>query len=302
MCKTCDTPSKLPKQVCKTSPQKISRYVIFTMTHTTPSDLRTYDDTTNQAVREHYRKMRIHQSITHIQSLSAKYNTLTTPMTVWEAIDSLDKFIDVSDPDVNMPNLVHLFQTAEGIRTDGHPDWLQLTGLIHDLGKCIYLRGCDRDGTSVKEQWGIVGDTYVLGVDLPDTLVFPEFNSLSPDKAKYSTKTGIYIPNCGLDRCQIAYGHDEYMYQVLRQNPGVSLPTEALSIIRYHSLYPWHSSGEYQQLESQLDREMKPWVQLFNRYDLYTKHDKTYTDAELSELREYYDGLIKKYLPDQLLW
>ena len=31
-----------------------------------------------------------------------------------------------------------------------------MTGLIHDLGKILYLKGCDKDGTTVKEQWGIV--------------------------------------------------------------------------------------------------------------------------------------------------
>lgn len=43
---------------------------------------------------------------------------------------------DQSDPDVDVPNVYHGFQTAEGIRKE-HPDngWFQLTGLIHDIGK-----------------------------------------------------------------------------------------------------------------------------------------------------------------------
>jgi inositol oxygenase len=43
---------------------------------------------------------------------------------------------DQSDPDVDIPNVYHGFQTAEGIRKV-HPDkgWFQLTGLIHDVGK-----------------------------------------------------------------------------------------------------------------------------------------------------------------------
>ena len=45
---------------------------------------------------------------------------------------------DQSDPDVDVPNVYHGFQTAEGIRKD-HPDkdWFQVTGLIHDIGKVI---------------------------------------------------------------------------------------------------------------------------------------------------------------------
>ena len=36
---------------------------------------------------------------------------------------------------------------------------MQLVGLIHDCGKMVFLRGCDEDGTSVAQQWSIVGDT-----------------------------------------------------------------------------------------------------------------------------------------------
>ncbi len=56
--------------------------------------------------------------------------------TIFEALDKLNDLIDESDPDLDLPNIVHAFQTAEQIRAD-HPDkeWFQLTGLIHDLGK-----------------------------------------------------------------------------------------------------------------------------------------------------------------------
>ena len=44
--------------------------------------------------------------------------------------------MDESDPDFALPNAIHAYQTAERIRRV-HPDkdWMQLTGLIHDLGK-----------------------------------------------------------------------------------------------------------------------------------------------------------------------
>ena len=53
-----------------------------------------------------------------------------------EALEKLNDLVDESDPDIDLPNIVHAFQTAEQIRRD-HPDkeWFQLTGLIHDLGK-----------------------------------------------------------------------------------------------------------------------------------------------------------------------
>lgn len=210
----------------------------------------------------------------------------------------------MSDPDVSLPNLVHLFQTAEGLRAAGLPDWLQLTGLVHDLGKMIYLRGCSEEGTSVAEQWSIVGDTFVVGCKLPDSTVYPEFNSLSPDARfpERQSELGIYEQGCGLDACLVAYGHDEYMYEVLKQNKGVSLPKEALYIIRYHSLYPWHEGGAYEKLENDYDRQMKGWVKLFNQHDLYTKRNTYYTEDELKTLREYYSTLMAKYLPEKLDW
>ena len=38
-----------------------------------------------------------------------------------EAITLLDNLIDESDPDIDLPNSVHAFQTAERIR-EAHPD------------------------------------------------------------------------------------------------------------------------------------------------------------------------------------
>ena len=62
-----------------------------------------------------------------------------------EALDKLNDLIDESDPDLDLPNIIHAFQTAERIRLD-HPneDWFQLVGLIHDLGK---VRVCHKQRT-----------------------------------------------------------------------------------------------------------------------------------------------------------
>ena len=60
---------------------------------------------------------------------------------IWYALDQLAAFVDVSDVDVSLPNHIHAFQTAEGLRAQGMHDWLHLTGLIHDCGKMIIMRG-----------------------------------------------------------------------------------------------------------------------------------------------------------------
>lgn len=56
--------------------------------------------------------------------------------TIMDTLEKLNGLVDESDPDVDIPNIMHAFQTAEHIRKD-YPDqkWFQLTGLIHDLGK-----------------------------------------------------------------------------------------------------------------------------------------------------------------------
>lgn len=55
-----------------------------------------------------------------------------------------------------------------------------------------------------------------VGVDIPDSAVFPEFNKLNPDygKAEFKAPLGRYTKGCGLKNLQFAFGHDEYMYQV----------------------------------------------------------------------------------------
>ena len=161
----------------------------------------------------------------------------------------------------------------------------------------MYLKGCDADGSSLQSQWSIVGDTFVIGAPLPATLVYPEFNALNHDN-----DLDVYPDGVGLTNVHIAYGHDEYLYQVLAQAQGVTLPAEALFAIRFHSLYPWHTHGEYSRLEDSTDRALKNWVLLLNQHDLYSKDKADYTDTKKQELLCYYRGLVEKYLPAELLW
>ena len=247
------------------------------------------------AVREHYRKMRSRQTVDYVRHMHGKYLTFDKPMDLWDAMRALNRLVDVSDPDLDLPNVQHLIQSAEAIRADGRPDWMQLTGLIHDLGKVMFLWGSDADGTSQDEQWGMVGDVFVVGCALPDACVYPEFNALNPDMQdpRYNTPTGIYEAGCGIDAVDLAFGHDEYLYQVLSHHPTNTLPDEAMVMIRYHSFYPWHSGGAYTELLNQQDRKYLEIIRDFNQYDLYTKSQKVY---ELEDVLDYYRPIAEKYL------
>ena len=93
----------------------------------------------------------------------------------------------------------------------------------------------------------------------------------------------------------MSWGHDEYLYQVVRDR----LPEEALYMIRYHSCYPIHKEGAYQALMSDHDRAMFRWVDAFNVYDLYTKSSER---VDVDGLRPFYEELIEEYLPGKLSW
>jgi inositol oxygenase len=217
-------------------------------------------------------------------------------MSIMEALSKLNSFVDESDPDVDVPNSVHAYQTAEGIRKK-HPDneWLQVTGLIHDIGKVMALWG--------EPQFSTVGDTFPVGCRPDKSIVFDaELFKENPDlqNDKLNTKLGIYEENCGLSNVCMSWGHDEYLYRVLTAPINKCyLPEEALYCIRFHSFYPWHTSGAYMYLCNNKDLEMMKWVNEFNKFDLYSKCPDI---PPLEELVPYYTKLVEKYIPGKLKW
>jgi len=274
---------------------------------------RNYQDSKRQAgVEDHYLMMRKNQTVDFVNRMYKKYSFDNEPrarMTIRQCFKVLEGYVDSSDPDVSLPNMIHMLQTAEGIRDAGGPDWLQLTGLIHDMGKIMFAIGGVKEdgqqGTGDGPQWALGGDTWVVGAKIPETCVFPEYNNLNPDMSnnEYNTEYGIYSPNCGFDNLKFAYGHDEYLYQMLKANK-TNLPKPALAIIRYHSCYPWHTGGSYRHFMVDEDYESLKWVLLFNQFDLYTKSEEGLKGKSVEELWVYYQSLIDKYIPNesQLMW
>src|SRR5579875_2544989 len=208
---------------------------------------------------------------------------------IWEAAEYLNTLVDDSDPDTDLTQLEHLLQTSEAIRRDGHPRWMVATGFVHDLGKCLCLYG--------EPQWGVVGDTFPTGCAYSDQVVFPEYFRANPDynNPTFQTKYGIYEPNCGLDKVKMSFGHDGYIYEVMKNY----LPMEALYMLRFHSFYAWHRHGAYDHLCNEQDRAMLPWVLKFNPYDLYSKG---HTKPNLKELKPYYDDLFAEFFPAKIAW
>lgn len=133
----------------------------------------------------------------------------------------------------------------------------------------------------------------------------------------YKTKFGIYSPGCGMDNVMLSWGHDEYLYHIVKDQS--TIPVEGLAMIRYHSFYPWHKEGAYRELMDKKDEQMLKAVLAFNPYDLYSKSDAPPSAAELkvscsiptnspfpsrlliSVPQPYYSKLIDEYFPNPVV-
>jgi inositol oxygenase len=251
-------------------------------------EFRVYDDSTPPVVKEFYRLNHTHQTRDFVLAKKKEYTSRNkTEMSIWEALDFLNTLVDDSDPDTDLSQIEHNLQTAEAIRNDGHPRWMVLTGLVHDLGKVLCLWG--------EPQWAVVGDTFPVGCAWSDKIVFHDFFRNNPDRSvpEYQTQLGIYDKNCGLNNVDMSWGHDEYLYHVTKDY----LPEPAQYMIRYHSCYPIHREGAYDYLMTDHDREMFEWVRKFNPYDLYSK--SAYR-PKLEDLKPYYEDLVNEYFPHKL--
>jgi inositol oxygenase len=253
-------------------------------------DYRNYDSPARDTVREFYRQNHRWQTYDFVEQKKQDFLRFNRRrMSILEALDYLNTLVDDSDPDIDLSQLQHLLQTSEAIRAAGHPDWFVLTGLVHDLGKVLCLFG--------EPQWAVVGDTFPVGCAFSEKIVYSEFFEDNPDRneARFNSQLGVYSATCGLRNVHLSWGHDEYMFHRMRDY----LPEPALYMIRFHSFYAWHREGQYDWLCDDHDREMLPWVQKFNPFDLYSKCP---VPPNWDELRPYYEGLIDKYLPPVLEW
>src|SRR5262249_50820880 len=253
-------------------------------------EFRNYEQDSRPTVREFYRLNHRHQTLDFVLAKKREYLPLRKrQMSIWEALEFLNTLIDDSDPDISLSQIEHLLQVAEAVRRDGQPRWFVLTGLIHDLGKILCLFG--------EPQWAVVGDTFPVGCAFSDKIVLPQYFADNPDSrvAAYQSPCGIYREGCGLDQVHMSWGHDEYLYQVVKDY----LPEPALYMIRYHSFYAAHREGAYGHLMNEHDRAMFAWVRAFNPFDLYTKSDQA---VDVAELRPFYEKLIAEYFPPALQW
>ena len=255
-------------------------------------ELRIYDKNTIQ--HKLYLDIYKNQSLEFVKTKLDKYSKLNNLyISMKDALMELNTYIDSSDPDLDKPNIFHAYQTAERIRKKyPNNEELQVVGLIHDVGKILFKFN--------EPNWCVVGDTYVVGCQFPKSIVFYDSIKNNPDYNKYD-KYGIYEKHCGLDNLFLSFGHDEYLYQVLLKNNNKhKISNKYMNVIRYHSFYPWHTSGEYRYLMNKNNYNILKNIIDFNKFDLYSKED---TDFVLNNnIIEYYNNLLDIYFPEKLNW
>jgi hypothetical protein len=102
--------------------------------------------------------------------------------------------------------------------------------LLLAIGQCSWAWLSDTD-----DLFSFIQDTFVVGCKFSDKIIYPETFEGNPDYHDpiYSTEYGVYKPHCGLENVMLSWGHDEYLYHVLKDQ--CSLPQEGLAMIRYHS-------------------------------------------------------------------
>lgn len=165
-------------------------------------------------------------------------------MTMWDALQQL-RLIE-SDCDTRGLAL------AQSLQKNGHDDnWVAL-GLIHNLGKIMFLFGRDDDGTSAAAPWAVLGDTYVTDCSLPKA------------NTPVDVQDSVDGSGVGLANVTCSFNRDEYLHQALERNRAKhKLSQECIDIARVQSLRAWHTGEAYTELEDDRDRKLKPQVQLF---------------------------------------
>ncbi len=262
---------------------------VYANEHSEKTDFRNYEEAPAH-VKAFYKAQHTNQTLAFSKNKFQEYKQLNHgTYGIWETLELLSTLKDESDPDLDLPQIQHALQTAEAMRRANQPDWMILTGLIHDLGKMLSY--------FCEPQWAVVGDTYPLGCQFSNKIVHADYFKDNPDfhHPLYQKKLGIYKKEgIGLDKVVMTWGHDEYLYQVVKDQS--TLPEQAKFIIRYHSFYALHKEGEYQYLLNNQDKKQLAWLKKFNEYDLYSKSAKP---INIAEVKPYYESLINQYFPEK---
>jgi inositol oxygenase len=292
----------------------------------------------NSKVEDTYKKMLENQTIKYVKKMKKKYLLLPNKrFSIWDLFNDFNKIIDESDPDTNLPQIFHAYQTAEGIKklyfeNNKIKKNIKIKNLfskeqwndIPEIFRTIYQKNINEfyrfesfnwliligfihdlgkvlllDKFGKLPQWSVVGDTFPVGYKLDSNYLYYEKNY---HKNNISLNKNTYNKKCGFDKMDFSWGHDEYLSSILEIN-NINLPKEAIYIIRYHSFYSWHSPQNnkigYKELASNFDWYMLPLLKIFQKADLYSKSDNK---ISIDQIKYKYKPIIDKYFKNVTLW
>jgi len=295
---------------------------------------RNYKANSINNVEQTYKSMLENQTLDYVANMKTSLS-MSKPAIygIWDIIDKLESIVDDSDPDTELPQIFHAYQTANIIKEKyvsnsdafnrnpikvlfSQSEWASIptkykqmyNTTINNLYKHIkewdwfILVGFIHDLGKILllidfgqlPQWAVVGDTFPLGHKLDTNYVFYNKN-YHKNNADLSINT--YINHCGFNNVVFSWGHDEYLAKMLENN-NIKLPKEAMYIIRYHSFYSWHTPSNnirgYTDLASDYDWHMLPLLKCFQQADLYSKTDDI---PCINMIKQTFSKLIDKYIP-----
>ena len=302
------------------------------------NSFRNYDSSNKDSVEITYSNMLKHQTLEFVNNANINICDRNSELTyIWKLIADLDSIIDESDPDTDLPQIIHSYQTAEAIKSN----YIQSNNMLKNMPvrnffsdkewanlpmKCkqLYNTTIDKLYSHIKywdwfilvgfihdlgkilllpsfgglKQHFVVGDTFPLGNKLDSNYVYYDKQY---HKDNQDLMTNIYLDNCGFNNVVFSWGHDEYLAKILEKTK-TNLPKEAIYIIRYHSFYSWHTPSNgirgYTHLANENDWYMLPLLKCFQKADLYSKTENV---PDTKSIIMQYDGLIEKYIPDKYL-
>ncbi|BDA44886.1 probable inositol oxygenase 1 at C-terminar half [Coccomyxa sp. Obi] len=260
------------------------------------------------AVELFFRLNHARQTVDYVRRQAARYAQLDrAEMGIWEALELLGNLreyetalMEEEGTDADMPLTEHAMMTAEACRA-AFPDldWLHLVGLIHSLGKLLAHKRIGGE-----PQWAVCGESFPVGCRFHPSIACSAFFSVNPDRRRriYNTPTGIYREGCGLAAVHMSWSASEYLYMVLLLNK-TRLPAEALFLIRHQRFHALNRAGTpYDELLSASDRLMVPWLARFKELSAYKRKPNPPAGRLTGDaFREYYSGLIAKYIPQGTL-
>lgn len=307
------------------------------------TDFRNYSQNTYQErIEQTYKNMLKNQTKDYIiDTYDDYFNKKPKTRNIWTLMETLNTIVDDSDPDTDLPQIIHLYQTAETIRTNYvlQTPMLTYTSLqipiqslfskyewnkLSHKHKLLYDTTIDKLYSHILDwEWFIlVGFIHDLGKilllneygNLPQWSVvgdtFPIGAKLSPNYPFYKKNYHLensdlvldtYMPKCGFKNVMFSWGHDEYLAKTLELNQTL-LPKEAIYIIRYHSFYSWHTPSD----------GIRGYTGLASNYDWYMLpllkcfqkadlYSKTDHIPNIDTIKTSYNNMIKKYIPEGIL-